>query len=176
MSRPIGDYLGVALLLAILAVGIFGIFLVFRSEHQRRHESEDDGEPCLNCGYDTRYCRDVCSECGGRLPPRAGDYFPLRDEWPAAPIDVRPPRGDELPVVIHRTSIRAEATLIHEQFTARGICCEVNSQQPGGRLVPYEQPGPGEFAVTVWSSDEDEARAVLDRLTRRRPREVAAEA
>src|SRR3954453_14898187 len=116
----LGDFLTSVLTLTVIAGGVWAVWLVIRRERLRRQEGEDDGEVCWNCGYDTRYCRDRCSECGERIPPRPGDYFPLRDEWPAAPIAERLPRGDEIPVVIRQTNVGAEATLIHDQFTARG--------------------------------------------------------
>jgi len=167
----LGQFLAEVLTLALIAGGTWLIWFVFRRERFQRSIEEEGEERCGNCGYDVRYSRFRCPECGEPIPPRPGDYFPLRDDWSASPIEVRRPRGDELPVVVHHTSVAAEATLIMEQFTARGIHCRVNHEQ-SGRLVPYEQQTPGDYTVTVWSGDEDDARVLLEHLMRRRPRDV----
>jgi hypothetical protein len=98
---------------------------------------------------------------------RSGDYFPLRDDWPATPILPRKPEADETPAMVHYTNIPAEAILMRDQLIARGIACWVEQHQ-GARLVGYQNTPASNLNVMVWSEDEALAKDLLMRLTKPR--------
>jgi hypothetical protein len=148
-----------------LAITAIGIWLFYTSVQRDRIRRQAGGRPCQKCGYDLRYSKERCPECGEPIARRSSDYFPLRDEWPLSPISPRTPSPAESPVVIRSTTIAAEAQLILEQFNARGIACWITRQQ-SAHLIGYSAENPVESSVTVWSEDEAAAREVLDRLLR----------
>ncbi len=150
-----------AYIVFLAALGVVGIWLFVASLLR----SEIKSYQCKNCGYDLRYTKDRCPDCGKAIHLRVGDYFPLRDEWPATPITPRKPEPSETPVVIRSTGNAAEAKLIEEQLNARGIACWISQHKPN-QLIGYSTPLPADSHLTVWSQDESDARELLDRLMR----------
>jgi predicted amidophosphoribosyltransferase len=153
----------------LLAVGAIVLVLWLTwgrdGEANRREENR-----CLNCGYDLRFSQIRCPECGTAIQVRSGDVFPLRDNWPATPIDQRLPAVDEMPMAIRYTSIPSEAMLMRDQLNARGIACWIERQK-AQHLIGYQADRAGNLSVNVWSGDESLARDLLEQLTQPRRRE-----
>jgi hypothetical protein len=148
----------------------FSLWLLWINWRRDKFANEIVKGCCHNCGYDLRYSKKRCPECGVAIPRRSSDHFPLRDDWPATPITPRTPSPQETPVVIRSTVISAEAQLICDQLNARGIACWIDRHEPY-QLIGYPSNWPAESNLAVWSADEAAARELLDRLMRYEQRE-----
>jgi hypothetical protein len=151
------------------AIIAFSLWLFWINWRRDKIASEIDNGCCHNCGYDLRYSKKRCPECGVPILRRSGDHFPLRDDWPATPIKPRMPSPQETPIVVRSTSIRDEARLIQEQLNARGIACWIDLSKTS-RVVGYASTQVGDPHVMVWSEDEAAAKELLDRLMQHRER------
>lgn len=133
----------------------------------RRQKFAERGQ-CPECGYDLRASESRCPECGTPFRRQSAEdeerHVPLRDDWPASPVDPRQPSPSEQLVLVYRSANGMEADLLRQQMLARGVMCECrNTPLPMGELGAA-LVAPVSNELFVWSDDESRAREIIGRL------------
>lgn len=137
------------------------IAVIFRALRIRRASKAENIGHCSSCGYDLRASKRSCPECGTPIESSRPRHLPLRDDWPATLIVPRAPEAGETPVVVYKSKNALEASLLQEQFQARGIECRLDREEiPGVVYGGVSQT----LELVVWSGDVDRAQAIATKL------------
>jgi hypothetical protein len=126
-------------------------------------ENEDDKqELCDACKYDVRGLK-TCPECGRSTPKARRDALArLRNEWPADEIKPRIPDANEKRCVILESRDQMATLLLRQHLLARGIQAHLDETETP--TIGPRVPSKIYYQLIVWTNDQEQARAVIDRL------------